>query len=133
MKTLIFERAGMPLDDMNDVGTCRIRTAFHTADGSGYYLELIAIGKSNHTASWCEWDRTGFVDSIHQMTGDKIILEYPKNKPAIRFTWTLAEILKLVNSLGGDYDAVKIAEPTEYRVFQGGDGRRCNFGDEEKE
>lgn len=133
MKTLTFERAGMKLDDMNDVGTGRIRTAFTAKDGNGYYLEMIAIRKNKHTDSWCQWERTGFVASCHLMDGDEItqdyIDEYPMKQPVMRFEWTLAEILRVVNSLGGDFDKVRIAEPTEYRVFKDCSGNHCNFGD----
>lgn len=130
MRTLKFERAGMKLDDMNDVGTGRIRTAFHTKDGKALYLELIAIRKSKYTQSWCKWERTGFVDSCFEMEDDEIKPDYiePDNVDVHNhFEWTLAGLLNLVNSIGGDFDEVVIVSPQDYRVFKG--TYECNFGD----
>lgn len=132
MKTITFERAGMKLDDMNDVGTCRIRTAFHTKDGKALYLELIAIRKGKYTQDWCKWERTGFADSCFEMNGDEITNDYvshPIDEAHRRFEWTLMKILNLVNSIGGDFDEVIISDPEVYRVFKSTDGNYCNFGD----
>lgn len=132
MKTLKFERAGMKLDDMNDVGTGRIRTAFHTKDGKGLFLELIAIRSSKHTCSWAQWERTGFIDSCYEMEGDEIKSDYIEPDYIDvhnHFEWTLSEILNLINSIGGDFDEVVISDPEVYRVFKNTDGNYCNFGD----
>ena len=77
-KTLVFERAGMKLNDMNDVGTGRIRTAFHTEDGKALYLELIAMRRisGRHICSWAKWDRAGFVDSCYRMEDGQIAMRY---------------------------------------------------------
>lgn len=132
MKTLIFERTGMKLDDMNDVGTGRIRTAFHTKDGKGLYLELIAIRKTKYQQDWCEWARTGFVDSCFEMDGDEITSDYishPIDENHRHFEWTLAEILNLVNYIGGDFDEVIISAPESYRVFKNTSTNECKFCD----
>ena len=130
-KTLVFERAGMKLSDMNDVGTGRIRTAFHTKDGNGLYLELIAIRSNKHTCSWAQWERTGFIDFCYEMEGDEIKSDYiePDNVDVhSHFEWTIEKILELVNSIGGDFEAIRIADPSEYRVFKPNGHNRCNFG-----
>ena len=132
-KTLVFERAGVPLKDMNDVGTGRIRTAFHMQDGQAIYLELIAIRKGKYTQSWAEWERTGFVDSCYLMEGDQITPDYDKYPVGYEeryFEWTLDNILTYVNYyLGGGFDNVRIADPEEYRVFKTVSGEHCNFGE----
>ena len=132
MKTITFERAGMKLDDMNDVGTCRIRTAFHTKDGKALYLELIAIRKGKYTQDWCKWDRTGFVDGCYEMEGNEIAEGYISHEIEAEyshFEWTLSGILNLVNSIGGDFDELIISDPEVYSVFKSTDGNYCNFGD----
>lgn len=133
MKTLVFERAGAILDDMNDVGTGRIRTAFHTEDGKALYLELIAIRKGKYIQSWAEWERTGFVDSCYLMEDDQITPDYVKYAVGYEnrhFEWTLDNILTYVNYyLGGNFDEVRIADPEEYRVFKDSSENHCNFGD----
>lgn len=132
MKTLTFEQAGMKLNDMNDVGTGRIRTAFTAKDGNNYYLEMIAIRKSKYTQDWCQWERTGFIDSCYLMDGGQITKDYvrhPISKSQHRFEWTLVGILDVVKAIGGDFDTVRVAEPTEYRVFTDCTGCHCNFGD----
>lgn len=133
-KTLVFERAGMKLNDMNDVGTGRIRTAFHIEDGKALYLELIAMRRmsGSHVCSWALWDRTGFIDSCYEMEGDEIKSDYiePDNVDVhSHFEWTIEKILELVNSIGGDFESIRIADPEEYRVFKDSSGNHCNFGD----
>lgn len=130
MKTLIFERAGIPLSDMNDVGTGRIRTAFRAKDGNNYYLEMIAIRKGKYT-QWCRWERAGFIDSCYLMDGNTITKDYikhPEHESFGTFEWTRQSILNMVNSIGGDFDEVRIADPEEYRVFKNSEGNCCNFG-----
>lgn len=131
MKTLIFERAGMKLDDMNDAGTGRIRTAFHTKDGEGLFLEMIAVRRNKFTP-WAAWERTGVVSHCYWMEEDKISADYKKYLQSTylwHIEWTIENILKFVNSLGGDFDEVRIADPEVYRVFKNTDGNYCNFGD----
>lgn len=133
MKTLVFERAGMKLNDMNDVGTGRIRTALHLKDGQEIYLELIAMRRisGRHICSWAKWDRTGFVDSCYRMEDGHIAQDYimyPMSDELRHFEWNLDNILKLVNSIGGDFDEVRIADPSEYRVFKPEGHNHCNFG-----
>ena len=130
-KTLVFERAGMKLSDMNDVGTGRIRTALHLKDGQEIYLELIAIRKNKHTQSWAQFERTGFVDSCYRMEDGQIAQDYimyHMSDELRHFEWNLDNILKLVNSIGGDFDEVRIVDPSEYRVFKPEGHNRCNFG-----
>jgi len=132
MKTLVFERAGAILDDMNDVGTGRIRSAFHLKDGQEIYLELIAVRKNKNTQSWAQFERTGFIDSCYRMEDGHIAQDYimyPVSEEYRHFEWNLDNLLKLVNSIGGDFDEIKIANPSEYRVFKPEGYNRCNFGD----
>lgn len=153
MKVLYFEGAGWSGADISKatIGNCRIRTAFHLDDGRAVYLEIIGTERTKHSSPQIfQWQYTGFVDYCHYITDDepnddcnkhRVIL--PKKRGAkrgtveknARFEYTEAEILRLVNSLGASFDAVKVVPDLGgYRVFP--EDRSCggpdgyNYGDE---
>lgn len=152
-KILYFEGAGWSGADISKatIGNCRIRTAFHLDDGRSVYLEIIGSERTKYSSPEVHsWQYTGFVDCCHYITDDKpnddcnkhhVML--PKKRGAkrgsveknVRFEYTEAEILRLVNSLGASFDAVKVVPDLGgYRVFpedhscDGPDG--YNYGDE---
>lgn len=150
MKTLYFEGAGWSGADISKatVGNCRIRTAFHLKDGRAVYLEIIGAERTKNSGPVYKWQYTGFVDSCYYITDDKYNDDCNKHKVLLRpgksllpvqnntnFEYTEAEILKFVNSLGADFDAIKVLPDLGgYHVFpekrscQGPDG--YYYGDE---
>lgn len=137
MKTLYFEMAGNPLNDMNDVGTGRIRTAFTDKDGNKVFLEMIASRKNKYTKSmYAIWDVNGFICDCQFIEKEKdghygIRNAAIKDKNIPRaFEWTMENILKTVNKIGGQFDEVIISR-SGYRVF--GERENYQFGDEYQE
>ena len=131
LKTLYFEGAGWSDADVSKatVGNCRIRTAFHLKDGRPVYLEILC-GKIEKPASVYKWRYTAFVDYCYYITDDrdnddcnKHRLRMPGNgnssiENSVHFEYTEAEILRFVNSLGADFDAIKVLPDLGgYRVF----------------
>lgn len=136
MKTLYFEGAGWSGADISKatVGNCRIRTAFHLKSGQAVYLELSAceVGKTS-PARLQGYQYAGFVDHCFYITDDKPNDDCNKHRLAIErsynFEYDHASILKLVNTMGGDFDAVEVLpDLSGYRVHASRGG--YNFGDE---
>lgn len=143
MKTLYFEGAGWSGADISKatIGNCRIRTAFHLDDGRRVYLEIIGSERTKYSSPKVhKWQYTGFVDACFCITDE--VPNDDQNKHSIRLTdrrrifeYTEKAILKLVNSLGASFDAVKVVPDLGgFRVFpedhscDGPDG--YNYGDE---
>lgn len=142
-KVLYFEGAGWSGADISKatIGNCRIRTAFHLDDGRAVYLEVVGSERSKYSSPEVHrWQYTGFVDACFYITDEKP--NDDQNKHSIRLTdrrrvfeYTEKAILKLVNSLGASFTAVKVVPDLGgYRVFpedhscDGPDG--YNYGDE---
>jgi hypothetical protein len=149
VKTLYFEGAGWGGADISKatVGNCRIRTAFHLKDGRAVYLEILGGERTKHSTSVYKWRYTGFVDSCYYITDDRDNDDCNKHRVRlpgtgngsvennVHFEYTEAEILRFVNSLGADFEAIKVVPDLGgYRVFpsrrscQGPDG--YYYGDE---
>lgn len=144
MKTLYFEGAGWSGADISKatIGNCRIRTAFHLDDGRAVYLEINGSERTKYSSLKVhKWQYTGFVWSCFYVTDEEP--NDDENKHSIRLTdrkrifeYTEAAILKLVNSLGASFEAVKVVPDLGgYRVFpenytRSGGISRLNYGDE---
>ncbi len=152
MKVLYFEGAGWSGADISKatIGNCRIRTAFHLDDGRAVYLEIIGSERTKNSGQFVfPWQYTGFVTDCHYITDEKpnddcnnhhVMLPQKRGERRetvennTRFEYTEAEILRLVNSLGASFDAVKVVPDLGgFRVFPedhscyGPDG--YNYGD----
>lgn len=128
-KVLYFEGAGCV--PRGEVPNCRIRTAFHTVDGRAIYLELSGVEVTKHTAPrYKGYTNVACVDHCHYITGTADDgSTYHKAERGANFEYSLAEILKFVNSLGGDFDAVEVLpDLAGYRVHAG--KGQYNYGDE---
>lgn len=129
-KILYFEGAGCV--PRSDVPNCRIRTAFHLDDGRALYLELtgLAVNKKvqKHLANF---ENAAFVDYCHFIKGvsDEGHQHHKAERSGTNFEYSMAEILKFVNSLGASFDAIEVL-PTlaGYRVHAEKGG--YNYGDE---
>ncbi len=142
MKTLYFEGAGWSGADISKatIGNCRIRTAFHLDDGRRVYLEITGNAKTKNSPPCYRWEYTGFATYCFYITDDEPNDDC--NKHSIRLTdrrrifeYTEKAILKLVNSLGASFDAVKVVPDLGgYRVFASDRSRRgpdgYYYGDE---
>lgn len=127
MKTLYFEGAGCV--PVGEVENCRIRTAFTNNNGKQIYLEITGLEKKNKKG---ESEFIGFIDSCHYITNENPNDDENKNRIYPRngetFKYTKENILKFVNSLSCNFDAVVILPDLGgYRVFKEKDGH--NFGD----
>lgn len=106
-KILYFEGAGLsnaPISKAT-IGNCRIRTAFHLNNGKAVYLEIIGMERTKEDTY--PWKYFGFVDFccyIDDHGKHSIPLRFVRR----RFGYTESEILKIVNSLGADFDAIKV-------------------------
>lgn len=136
-KILYFEGAGSatPESVKTGVGNCRIRTAFHTADGRRVYLEIWGNERGKHnTDCWkCEIDLACYVDFAHYITGDSEdcnLRRLPiERKNVCAIPYTQDGILAIVRECGGDFDAVRVMPGLAgYRVHADGGG--YNYGDE---
>ena len=142
-KVLYFEGAGCSGADISKatIGNCRIRTAFHLDDGRAVYLEISGSERSKHsTPQIHQWQYTGFATDCFYITDDEPNDDC--NKHSIRLTdrrrifeYTEKAILKLVNSLGASFTAVKVVPDLGgYRVFVSDRSRRgpdgYYYGDE---
>ena len=143
MKTLYFEGAGWSDADISKatIGNCRIRTAFHLDDGRAVYLEISGSERTKHSSPQIyQWQYTGFVTNCFYITDDKpnddcnkhrVMMPRKRGKSGeykcsgalehnVHFEYTEAEILRLVNSLGASFDAIKVVPDLGgYRVFPG--------------
>lgn len=152
MKILYFEGAGWSGADISiaTIGNCRIRTAFHLDDGQAVYLEIEGGERTRYSNPQIfRWQYTGFVTYCHYITDEKpnddcnkhrvpMPKKLAKGKSVERnynFEYTEAEILRLVNSLGASFDAVKVVPDlggfnvfSENHSCDGPDG--YNYGDE---
>lgn len=152
-KILYFEGAGMPETERSgDVGNCRIRTAFSLPDGKRVYLEVSAWQPSQLQADYYN-ERRGSgrmmkagnlyadIESAFFIANDGIIDkdDHPHIKSVdLLFDWSLDGILKIVRSVGGDFDEVVClpdlagysVHATTIQLFT--EGRRYNYGDEFK-
>ena len=125
-KVLYFEGAGWSNADISQatIGNCRIRTAFHLDDGRAVYLEIIGSERSKHSSPQIyQWQYTGFVTDCYYITDDKpnddcnkhrVMLpdKYLERRRTVEnntiFEYTEAEILRIVNSLGASFTAIKV-------------------------
>lgn len=143
MKILYFEGAGWSGADIGKatIGNCRIRTAFHLDNGRAVYLGINGTERTKHSSlGLYRWQYTGFVDTCHYITDD--VPNDDENNHRIHlkdndrvFEYTEASILRLVNSLGASFDAIKVVPDLGgYRVFP--EKRSCQgpngyyYGDE---
>lgn len=132
MKTLYFEGAGWSGADSSKatIGNCRIRTAFHLTDGRGVYLEIVCCERTKNSSPLIKWPYTGSVTDCYYITDDKPNDDCNRHRVRLqgegspyvehntRFDYTEKEILKFVNSLGADFDSVKVCPDLGgYRVF----------------
>ena len=154
-KTLFFEGAGWSGADSSKatVGNCRIRTAFHTADGKMIYCELTCISKTG-----THWDPRytgkrlgstgkvepyyqGFVDTLFYISkedpddDDQTYNSLLKRGFRREIRYTKEGILQFVNSIGGQFDEIRVLpDYGGYRVFKdhpkGTGSAKYNFGDE---
>ena len=141
-KVLYFEGAGWSGADISKatIGNCRIRTAFHLDDGRRVYLEIIGNERAKNSPPCYQWQYTGFATDCFYITDDEPNDDC--NKHSIRLTdrrrifeYTEKAILKLVNSLGASFTAVKVVPDLGgYRVFASDRGCRgpdgYYYGDE---
>lgn len=151
-KTLFFEGAGWSGADISKatIGNCRIRTAFHLDDGQAVYLEITGSERTKHSSPQIfRWQYTGFVTDCYYITDDKPNDDCNKHRVMLprkcgekrstvegnsHFEYTEAEILRLVNSLGASFDAIKVLPDLGgYRVFKekysDHGPERYNYGD----
>lgn len=126
MKTLYFEGPGRNDPEINApiIGNCRIRTAFHLDNGQAVYLELLGSWRPRYAdPKVYKWPHTGFVDTCHYITNDKPNDDENQHRVKLEeqnrvFEYTENEVLRIVNSLGASFDAIKVApELGGYRVF----------------
>lgn len=136
-KILYFEGAGSATAESvaAGVGNCRIRTAFHTADGRRVYLEIWANARGKHNAGhWtCDTDLACYVDFAHYITGDSEdcnLRRLPcERKDVCAIPYTPEGILSIVRKCGGDFGAVRVLpDLAGYRVHA--DDYGYNYGDE---
>lgn len=130
MKTLYFEGAGSV--PSGEVENCRIRTAFRNDKGEVIYLELCGFeASSSQKKIWPTVTYIGAILACYRFQDGK---EGKYKMDSIRnykFEYTKAQILKLVNSLGCNFDRVVILpDLAGYRVFKGDGSGEYNFGDE---
>lgn len=135
-KTLYFEGAGSATAESvaAGVGNCRIRTAFHTADGRRVYLEIWGNARGKHNAGhWaCNTDLACWVDFAHYITGDSEdcnLRRLPcERRDVCAIPYTPEGILSIVRKCGGDFDAVRVLpDLAGYRVHT--DDYGYNYGD----
>ena len=148
-KTLYCEGAGCEGNNVNDVDNCRIRTAFRTADGREFYLELLS-GCENYRRHEAppggtkkKWNHDYYVTfpnmiivdfcfELHNGNGDCNANRHPIERKMTGLAYTKANILKLVNdNLGCSFDDV-IVLPwlSGYRVHSGNPKRKYNLMDD---
>lgn len=125
-RTLYFEGAGMWLDDCNDVGNPRIRSAFTADDGNRYYMELHG---NYYSQEWrkanpelCFGDRIAWVDSCHLITNTTDDDEnYNRHdiERILLFPYTLDGIREAINKhLNCSFERVEVLpDLSGYRVF----------------
>ena len=132
---LYFEGAGCA--PRGEVENCRIRTAFHNADGKGIYLELIGNHIERRISDGQKYaadDCRMFVEFCFYLTGDNDDC----NRSRIKITckdingdpieYTKTTILNTVKSLGGQFEKIVVLpDLAGYRVHRDGGG--YNFGD----
>ncbi len=144
MSILYFEGAGWSDADISKatIGNCRIRTAFRLDDGRAMYLEIVGSERTKRSSPAVhKWQYTGFVWSLFYVTDEEP--NDDENNHSVHlsdskriFEYTEEAILKLVNSLGASFTAVKVVPDLGgYRVFPGDYTRnkgtaRFNYGDE---
>lgn len=134
-KTLYFEDAGSSTAKYGDLGTCRIRTAFHDETGTAWYLELEgyrmtdAQRKQNPDAPTSEF--VGTATYFYEITGshDDVNEHRHPAQHGWLIPWTAASVLGLVNNqLGCNFEAIQVLpDLAGYRVHAG--QGRYNFGD----
>lgn len=128
MKTLYFEGAGCV--PRGDVPNCRIRTAFHLDDGAALYLEISGSEVTKHSPDHLKcYANAAHVDHCHYIFGDDGKGNSThETQNYYNFEYSMAGLLKFVNSLGASFDKVVVLpDLAGYRVHAG--GGRCNFGD----
>lgn len=147
-KTLYFEGAGWSDADISKatIWNCRIRTAFHLKDGRAVYLEIVGSERTKYSSPLCRWPYTGFVTDCYYITDDKPNDDCNKHhvmapggrktvENSTQFEYTEEEVLRFVNSLGADFDSIKVVPHLGgYQVFP--EGKSCQgpdgyyYGDE---
>lgn len=129
MKTLYFEGAGIV--PRGDVPNCRIRTAFHTDDGRSLYLEVSGMEVTKNTAPMYQgYTNVGRLDHCHYIIGvSDEGHQFYEHESWRAFEYNMKNLLRLVNVLGGPFDAVEVLpDLAGYRVHADGGG--YNYGDE---
>lgn len=134
-KILYLEGAGINTEDCGDVGNCRIRTAFTNKEGKKIYFEA-SNGAKNDTIIWSLHYITDEIEKNGYNTDDE-------NKHSIKFDrtickeWSLENLLKIVQSVGGDFEQVIcLPDLAGYRVhkekrdYKNGNIKNYNYGDE---
>lgn len=153
VKTLYFEGAGWEDAESSKatIGNCRIRTAFHRADGQPIYLELscssvgktnpVYVGHANHC--FCITNDVPNDDEnqhslIKQFLHIDSVAVRGSHRPrseisSVNFPYTKEGVLKVVTGLGGDFDNIEVVNLLGgYCVFKnsGSGVDRYNYGDE---
>ena len=132
MKTLYFEGAGWPKTEegvKTGVGNCRIRTAFHLKNGKRVYLEIIGTKVTKHMSKDAQkYKYASWIDFCHYITNEEpnedcnkyAMREIERN---VRFEYNKQNILEFVNSLGADFDRIRVLPNLAgYRVFASSNG-----------
>ena len=126
-KVLYFEGVGCV--ERGDVPNCRIRTAFHLDDGRALYLELSGAEVGKHMGDHLKcFTNAGFVDHCHFITEEGDV-HHKAERPGTYFEYSMAGILKFVNSLGASFDAIEVLPSLAGYQVHAGKGK-CNYGDE---
>lgn len=125
-RVLYFEGAGMWLDDCNDVGNPRIRSAFTADDGKRYYME---IHGNPYSQEWrksypdlCKGERIAWLDSCHEITNstddDANVNRHDIDRNLL-FPYTLEGICEAINKhLNCSFERVVVLpDLSGYRVF----------------
>lgn len=127
MKTLYFEGAGWPKTEegvKTGVGNCRIRTAFHLKNGKRVYLEILGTKVTKHMSKDVQkYKYVSWIDFCHYITDEDPNEDCNKHamreiERVVRFEYNKQNILEFVNSLGADFDRIRVLPNLAgYRVF----------------
>lgn len=129
-KVLYFEGAGCA--ERGEVENCRIRTAYRDNNGNAIYLEMLGTETNKYTMPrYKQYKYLGHIDFAFIITGSRD--DCNKNRlpeeRSISFEYNKANILSIVNSLGGgsSFDEIVILpDLAGYRVHA---DSGYNFGD----
>jgi hypothetical protein len=135
LKTLYFEGAGcVPRGDLEN---CRIRTAFHTDDGTPLFLEIVSIEVTDlHRKSPELMDEIGGCIAFggvtcHPITKDTNTIVNAHYEKRSNIPYCRHAILRYINNVYGcNFDAIEVLPLLSgYHVHRSGKPGGVNYGD----